>query len=713
MPSQKLLVPVLAVFLFLCPFLVKSQCMIYPVDLEEREADASYIVLGKLVDQESYWDAEHQSIYTLNVIEVTAWLKGRQAQSQIGVITNGGIVGNQGLICHPSLELMGYNEYALLLGEDNFVFDNRDFRQSHPGMVQAFTVADAQGALTKQRGVYHDLLTEPEHSEASLLQRLAELTGEAALTPEGELFSPRVGDTFPLEGWAEQSASRSAPITSIAPDPTHAGTIDTGDFITVDGSGFGATAGSVFYTNADDGGATLISSGVASDNISWSDAQVVNKPAAGAGTGPITINGVASGSDLTINYAHVEVSNAFAGFAQSTRQGLRLVDQNGSGGYTFLLNTAFAANAAASSAFNRALETWICATGVNFETGPTTALATAAQDGSDVVFFSPTLPNGVLGRANTFFNASANGACNQANTVWFVEEVDFEFKPDPPAGCCTWNFGPAASGFLQFDFESVALHEIGHAHGLRHVIASGEVMHFAIANGVDARVLSANDIAGGNAKMTYNLTPLCFTPATINGNMILGFSENCLVLDENKLTLYAERLDANAVRLSWEAENGDRLFSHFQVLKSENGENFSALSLLENNQRTTSQGLEYIDLDASLDQVWYYRLMGRSENGEQSYSEAVRVNNELLDRLEVFPTLTQSSIHVRGLRSEEGEVNFQMIDLQGKIVLQKSTPVGEGSFDFDIQLSELPAGVYLYRVSLGEVPVTGKVIVSR
>ena len=56
----------------------------------------------------------------------------------------------------------------------------------------------------------------------------------------------------------------------------------------------------------------------------------------------------------------------------------------------------------------------------------------------------------------------------------------------------------------QYDFESVAVHELGHGHELGHVINTLEIMNYSIANGQSKRVLSTNDLAGGNAVMARN-----------------------------------------------------------------------------------------------------------------------------------------------------------------------------------------------------------------
>jgi len=158
-----------------------GQCLSAPVTLEERIAEANVIVLGKLISKQAYRDEAQGQIFTLNLIEVMAYLKG-SGNEQIGIITLGGFVGNKGQISFPSLQISAYNEYVFFLVPADPANEHFATRLSRPELPQMEAYADAQGALTKQGETFHDLYSEPPGTEPQLFQRIGSLTGHAPLT---------------------------------------------------------------------------------------------------------------------------------------------------------------------------------------------------------------------------------------------------------------------------------------------------------------------------------------------------------------------------------------------------------------------------------------------------------------------------------------------------------------------------------------------------
>lgn len=81
-----------------------AQCLMYPVLLSQRAPQSNLIIEGKVINQQSFWNAAHNKIYTSNLVEVYKTFKNT-ATPYIEVITEGGIVGTDKHVFEPTLEL--------------------------------------------------------------------------------------------------------------------------------------------------------------------------------------------------------------------------------------------------------------------------------------------------------------------------------------------------------------------------------------------------------------------------------------------------------------------------------------------------------------------------------------------------------------------------------------------------------------------------------
>jgi len=255
--------------------------------------------------------------------------------------------------------------------------------------------------------------------------------------------------------------------------------------------------------------------------ISWTSTEIEIKIPAKAGTGTVEVyhqNGSLVGSSaITIEWAVNPIFSTYRGYEEKTRQKVKFLDRNENGGYTLQINTTegfFGDNQAVSS-FERALTTWQCQTGINFQldkTGTTTAFA---NDGICVIQYSPNLPVGVLGVATSRYKSVGSSSCSQENTLWYLKEFDIQFIPNSRmTSGLSWNFSANEPTFDQFDFETIALHELGHAHGLGHIVGSNHVMHYSVTNGEARKKLSAQEVTAGLHKMSYSMETNCISRYT-------------------------------------------------------------------------------------------------------------------------------------------------------------------------------------------------------
>jgi hypothetical protein len=675
-----------------------SQCLMVPVSLQERVSSSDVVVAGVVTEKESFIDSNTMQVYTVNKISVNAWLKNQRALPTVYVITEGGVYKNRSTVVYPSLQLQQNARYVLFLQTASTKKQSKQLLKKNPNAFQTIPYAGAQGAIIQQQNLFIDAVQNQKITEPELLNRIKQVSRVDALTPEGKKYTTVV---------ANPVANRTMAITSFSPGTSRAGTVVAGDQITINGSGFGASAGTVYFTNADDGGATFIASSQSSDIISWSDNSITVKVPSSAGTGPININGSStSSSSLNVQYSHFNINSDLFGFSVETRQRYFLRNLDAVGGYTFQFNTSFASNTAAVAAFNRALISWRCATGVGFRASGTTSVATAAYDGVNAVYFNPSLPSGTLGVCISNFDAAADAGCNQNNTVWWLADMDIQFR-DIPATGFNWEFGPSSPTSSEFDFESVALHELGHAHGLGHVIAPGSVMHYALANGIVSRTLASNDIAGGADKLSYSDDATCFNPPGSGTEMETVAAGSCVTLPITLGELKAKRMTNGLIQLDWntiQELNNDG----FIVERGETAQRFQRIGFIKGKEFSLEpQNYSFPDNNAG-PYGWYYRLIQKDLDNHQVSSSIVFVKGEESKQWKVWSSEDGNTLSLYNKESQNRKVQFLLFDAMGQLIFNTTVANGKAQFSF----SHLRKGYYNYRVVDADQTISGKLVLG-
>ena len=273
-------------------------------------------------------------------------------------------------------------------------------------------------------------------------------------------------------------------VTDVSPLIVRAG---MGDTITITGTGFGANyvgQAAVKFRNPDYYGITVAYSSAPDNHIvQWSDTQIkiivpgrdILLGSAGAGSGAVRVfdnDGLMGESTQSIT---VLFNKYVAGFKAAN-----LSNDNSNGGYRFRKNNNFASNNNANDALQRALDTWKCQALTNFAIGTNnTTISCAAADNTNLITFDNNcqLPAGLLAQTSQWFQNCSSGDK-------YFDEIDMVFDAET-----NWNFGPQATSSNKKDFESIVLHELGHAQGLGHVLDYGKLMYPSLATGVDIRTI--------------------------------------------------------------------------------------------------------------------------------------------------------------------------------------------------------------------------------
>ena len=462
--------------------------MLIPAPLAERVATASLIVEAGVGAQQAV--SENGHIYTISELTVYKVFQGTEP-AVLRLAEAGGTVGLRREVVSTSITLAPDQQGLFLL-------------EPHPLLPGTYRlVAGPQGF------VRYDLV---DRTASEPFGRYASIAGTlypAVVALAGQ-SSRTVRPNAALAGALPVARPTAQPIiSSFSPASLTAG---TDAVLTINGSNFGATqgSGSVEFPNANSGGSSFVSANPADYALlQWSDTQIqVRVPSTNVATGGVAGTGtfrvINSGGEtgtsptaLTVVYA---LSNLGQG-ANNPPNRPRLVNDDGQGGYTLLYSAGFAGVAGAATSFERALASWACATRLRRVVGPGAGVNTTASNSESIVRFE-SLGSSTLATATSYYSGcGVSGSPTQFSLV----ETDYTFNDLSTIAGFSWNYGTGMPSSGQFDFESVALHELGHGTQLNHIIAPTAVMHFAISNGQSKRVLSAaSDVAAGQDVFTFS-----------------------------------------------------------------------------------------------------------------------------------------------------------------------------------------------------------------
>jgi hypothetical protein len=508
--------------LFLSTQKAYTQCNLKPIHLQERIQQSKLIVEGIVIGQRSLWDNPHHNIYTIYTVDVLSVFKGNLSDTLVYIVAPGGVVDMEMHRMTHSLELNeGKAGIFTLIPTNDPVSANTPLYEAYAA-TQGFikyekSSREAVGVFDKYSNIETDLYGKIKAHTHSYKRNKSipwnKVTDQSHSIRENAVhhhdhndgeelhfdMNSRLMNADTLSATNSSPISASATITSFSPTTIEAGTFTQ---LTINGSGFGATQGSSYvqFPNADAGGSSYITP-IAAHYISWSDTKIVVEVPTQAGTGKFKVsdgtNTVTASTSLTVDYAILNLNSSASGTNLDYRA--NHINANTTGGYTFQMYTGFDANASAKADFQNLVYQWRCATGINWIFGATTTTNTTASDGLNVVRFDvgSELSAGVLGLATSRFSGCIIGA----NVYWYVSEVDVQVDDGT-------NFFYGSSGSpsaSQYDFWSVMLHEMGHAHQLGHVIDATKVMHYSLSNGAQKRTISSSELTGASWQLAQSI----------------------------------------------------------------------------------------------------------------------------------------------------------------------------------------------------------------
>ena len=140
---------------------------------------------------------------------------------------------------------------------------------------------------------------------------------------------------------------------------------------------------------------------------------------------------------------------------------------------------------------------------------------------------------------------------------------------------------------------------------------------------------------------------------------------------------------SEVIQLDWMASNNDEI-SYFEVLRSNDGENWFSLNKVKsNNNLNQISNYRFLDLSANLN-TYYYKIKQVNINGSYFYSDIRSVNFDQSNQLIVYPNPSSDGI-INLIKP--GPFSFKLCDIFGRIVF-------EGNSVNDAKIQNLQTGIY-------------------
>lgn len=449
-----------------------------PLSIEQMSRDAHAVAVvdcvstvSRLVDPAAGPRGGIVTDFTFSVSEAVVGAP----DTTFTITQQGGEVGGIGLAVSELPDFLRGRRYVVFVGRDGQV------------------VGGLQGAIS----VSGERIGSSLESLGALKRRVRAAVGRPMTLAEtlADTIVARVAEASP----AEIKPLATPVISSMTPSNVSAG---TGDVVTISGSGFGVTEGSVdFYFRSG-------YAGIPATVTSWSDTSITCEVPEGAGSGAVTV----TNNSGPTSYAY-DVGFSFGG----AKWGSGVLTE------TYKINpNCVDATASEVSLVDAAAATWSAASSFKFVSGGTclsTANPSEFNSSNDIYW------------ASTGFT----GSTLAWNRCWFysgtpydrIIETDIVFND-----FYTWGDGTGGT----YDIQAVALHELGHSLNLSDQYGTSEtaltpegvsqtkVMCGTISSNSQRRKLTVDDIAG--VRWIYGTTgDIDSTPPTGSFAIAAGASQ--------------------------------------------------------------------------------------------------------------------------------------------------------------------------------------------
>lgn len=198
-----------------------------------------------------------------------------------------------------------------------------------------------------------------------------------------------------------------------------------------------------------------------------------------------------------------------------------------------------------------------------------------------------------------------------------------------------------------------------------------------------------------------------------NGGTILRFSGPPLPVE---LTSFTATLEKEGVRLAW--TTASELNNHgFEIQRSADKSNFTTIGFVKGQGSSTQiQNYSFIDRNA-FEGKYFYRLKQIDFNGLYNFSDVIEVDVRSIDNFALeqnYPNPFNPSTLIGYVLKEKSSVRLSVHNIIGEelaVLVNEDQEKGYHSVNFNA--SNLPSGVYLYKLQAGDFTAMKKMILMK
>ena len=203
------------------------------------------------------------------------------------------------------------------------------------------------------------------------------------------------------------------------------------------------------------------------------------------------------------------------------------------------------------------------------------------------------------------------------------------------------------------------------------------------------------------ATTTTNSTKMSFTLGIAQA--IANAAIIPVTLCNNNIVLPLTLLDFNAkpqegsINVLWQTAN-EINFSRFELQRSSDAQNFKTITEIKGKGKG-----DYVFRDVNIEPVtlYYYRLKLLDLDESFTYSNIKSASVAGKNGAQIYPNPTSGILNLSIKSNSAANINFDVINISGQIILNKSVGLIQGQNSIEINTSDFTVGVYTVRFNSG------------